>query len=402
MTAVNVLSTYIKRLIVLFLISGIFFLSAEVSASDPPADDVKRSIRTVVIDAGHGGKDPGALGRQTREKDLALSIALKTGALIEENIPDVNVVYTRKTDVFVELYERANIANKAEADLFISVHVNANTSASPLGTSSHVLGLHRTGEHFDVAVRENSVILLEDDHETRYQGFDPTSLESYIIFSVMQNTYLKQSIEFASYVQDQFRDRSKRKDRGVVQQGLLVLARTSMPGVLIETGFISNPQEEQFLMTDHGQDLIASAIYRAFKQYKYRIEENSKFTLEPVIAESPDAGSGAEARMTGNTEKVSSVENSSPLEDDRIIFLVQIASAKNRIEPEPSGFKGYENITVIEHGKWYKYAVGENLSYHEALKKCTQVKNDFPDAFVIAVRNNELVPLSEAIVEINK
>lgn len=396
MTAVNALSTYIKRLTVLFLVLGIFFLLPEARASDPPPGDVKNSIRTVVIDAGHGGRDSGAQGRQVMEKDLALSIALKTGALIEENIPDVNVVYTRKNDVFVELYERADIANKAEADLFISVHVNASTSASPLGTSSHVLGLHRTGEHFDVAVRENSVILLEDDYETRYQGFDPTSLESYIIFSVMQNTYLKQSIEFASYVQDQFRDRSKRKDRGVVQQGLLVLARTSMPGVLIETGFISNPQEEKFLMTDHGQDLIASAIYRAFKHYKYRIEENSKFTLDPVIAESPDAGSGTEASVTGNKE------NSSPLENDRITFLVQIASAKNRIEPEPSGFKGYENITVIEHGKWYKYAVGDNLSYHEALEKCTQVKNDFPDAFVIAVRNNELVPLSEAIVEINK
>jgi N-acetylmuramoyl-L-alanine amidase len=181
-----------------------------------------------------------------------------------------------------------------------------------------------------------------------------------------------------------------------------VLARTSMPGVLVETGFISNPHEEKFLMTDHGQDLIASAIYRAFKQYKHRIEENSKFTQEPVIAENTGAEWESKANMTGNTADYGLEDHDQPQEDDRITFLVQIASTKNRIDPEPSGFKGYQNITVIEHGKWYKYAVGNNLSYHEALEKCTQVKNDFPDAFVIAVRNNELVPLSEAIVEINK
>lgn len=393
MIAANSLPLFLKRLGGIFLISLFTYFQSTVLASDP-ADEIKNTIRTIVIDAGHGGKDPGAVGRKAKEKDIALGIALKLGTLIEEHVEDVQVLYTRKSDVFVELHERAKIANEAEADLFISIHVNANNNPVPFGTSSHVLGLHRSGENFDVAVRENSVILLEDDHETRYQGFDPTSLESYIIFSVMQNTYLKHSIEFASYVQDQFRDRSKRKDRGVVQQGLLVLAQTSMPGVLIETGFISNQEEEKFLMSEYGQDLIASAIYRAFKRYKVRIEENSKFTPQQAFAMEQQGPQTALFPETGS-------DVVQP-DDDEIVFRVQIASSKNRVDPEPSAFKGYSDVSIVQQGKWYKYAVGNNLSYHEALVKCSSVKEDFPGAFVIAVRNNEIVPLNEALLEINR
>ncbi|MEX2426960.1 MAG: N-acetylmuramoyl-L-alanine amidase [Bacteroidales bacterium] len=385
----------------MFLILVFFNLQTQAVASPPPADEIKNTIRTVVIDAGHGGKDPGAIGRIAKEKDIALGVALKLGALIEENVKDVRVLYTRKSDVFVELHERAEIANHAEADLFISIHVNANSNSVPYGTSSHVLGLHRSNENFDVAVRENSVILLEEDYETRYQGFDPTSLESYIIFSVMQNTYLKHSIEFASYVQDQFRDRSKRKDRGVVQQGLLVLAQTSMPGVLIETGFISNPEEEKFLMTEYGQELIASAIYRAFKRYKQRIEENSKFTIDEEVAEQQQKM--RTELLTGNMpDEGEQHDNEDDQYNDEVRFKVQISSSKSMIDPLPSAFKGYKNVSVIQHGKWYKYAIGNNLSYHDALKKCSSVKEDFPGAFVIAVKNNEVVPLNEALIEINR
>jgi N-acetylmuramoyl-L-alanine amidase len=394
MIASNSLPLFVKRAVGIFLISLISYFSWSVLGSDPPGSDVKHALETVVIDAGHGGKDSGAVGKRAMEKDLALAIALKVGKLIEENVDDVKVIYTRKEDVFVELHERARIANDAEADLFISVHVNASTKSSPFGTSSHVLGLHRTGEHFDVAVRENSVILLEEDYETTYQGFDPTSLESYIIFSVMQNIYLKQSIEFASYVQDQFRERTRRKDRGVIQQGLLVLAQTAMPGVLIETGFISNPDEEKFLMTEYGQDLVASGIYRAFKQYKARIEENSKFTVEQTPGSEQEAASEAEPALPASTQM--------KINPDEIFFLVQIASSKNLVPTEPSSFKGYDDVTVIEHGKWYKYAVGRVMTYHDALEKCAMVKEDFPDAFVIAVRNNEIVPLNDAILEINR
>jgi len=390
MIASNSLPLFVKRAVGLFLIYLISYFSIEVSASDPPRGGVKHSIETVVIDAGHGGKDPGAVGSNAREKDLALAIALKVGELIEENVKDVKVIYTRKTDVFVELHERANIANKAEADLFISIHVNASSKNSPYGTSSHVLGLHRTGEHFDVAVRENSVILLEEDYETTYQGFNPASEESYIQFSLMQNTYLKQSIEFASYVQDQLRDRCRRKDRGVVQQGLLVLARTAMPGVLIETGFISNPEEEKFLMTDRGQELIASSIYRAFKDYKTRIEENSKFDIVPAAGE-------VEVHADNTFQETAKVIGS-----EQVVFLVQVASSKNLVGTDPGSFKGYRDVRVFEHGKWYKYAVGNAMSYHDALDACRNVKEDFPGAFVIAVRNNEIVPLNEALLEIHE
>ncbi len=389
MLSAKSLPLYVKRVMTVFLVSLFSYFFINGKASFPP-DDIKNTIRTVVIDAGHGGKDSGAVGKKTQEKDIALSIALKLGALIEENLKDVKVIYTRTTDVFVELYERADIANRAEADLFISIHVNSSTKPNPNGASSHVLGLHRTGENFDVAVRENSVILLEDDYETTYQGFDPASLESYIIFSVMQNIHLKQSIEFASYVQDQFRERTKRTDRGVVQQGLLVLARTAMPGVLIETGFISNPEEENFLMTNYGQELIASGIYRAFKQYKARIEENSNFKIEQR----------EEIPVQTVTE---SIPPSNPVQfNDQVTFMVQIASSKNLVEAIPQSFKGYKDVSIIEQGKWYKYAIGKNLSYYEALDKCASVKNDYPDAFVIAVKGNKVIPLNEALLEINK
>lgn len=389
MVASKSLPLYVKRAVGVFLTFTVSCLISWLPATDPPRNEIKNSLTTVVIDPGHGGKDPGAQGKFSLEKDITLKISLKLGKLIEENIPDVKVVYTRTTDVFPALHERAEIANKAEADLFISIHVNSSSNSAPSGTSSHVLGLHRTGENFDVAVRENSVILLEDDYETTYQGFDPSSDESYIIFSLMQNTYLKQSIEFASYVQDQFRDRSKRHDRGVVQQGLLVLARTSMPGVLIETGFISNPEEEKFLMSDYGQDLIASAIYRAFKQYKARIEENSRFTLDL------SANQAQEKRPAD-----SSIPDSLP--ENVIEFRVQIASSRNLIDTSPAEFKGHADVNVIEQGKWYKYVLGKGMTYHEALQRCTEIKTDFPDAFVVSLRNEKIIPLSEALLEINR
>ncbi|MGW8315668.1 MAG: N-acetylmuramoyl-L-alanine amidase family protein, partial [Bacteroidales bacterium] len=221
-------------------------------------DEVAQGIRTVVIDAGHGGRDSGAVGKKSKEKDIALAVALKVGHYIEENMPEIKVVYTRKEDVFPELWKRAEIANEAEADLFISIHVNASPKSSIQGAMTLVLGQHRAEENLDVAMRENSVILLEEDYETTYEGFDPKSTESYIMFSLMQKTYFRQSIELGDFIQDQFRERARRYDLGVREQGLLVLAQTSMPGVLVEIGFISNPDEEKYLMTAYGQDIVAS------------------------------------------------------------------------------------------------------------------------------------------------
>lgn len=351
--------------------------------TDPP-----KGIRTVVIDAGHGGKDPGAIGKHGKEKDIALAIALKLGKYIEENIPEVKVIYTRKTDVYPELWKRAEIANNAEADLFISIHVNAHDKTDIHGALTLVLGQHRADENFEVAVRENSVILLEDDYETTYEGFDPKSTESYIMFSLMQKTYFKQSIQFGDFVQDQFRERARRKDLGVREQGLLVLAQTSMPGVLVETGFISNPEEENYLLSEYGQEIIASAIYRGFKEYKEEIDRRSDLTV--VVADEPAAGT---VEATG-AETV-------PLDAEQIVFSIQLASSKNQVATDPSSFKGYTQVRVIRDGRWFKYLVGRETSYHAALQRCQRIKSDYPDAFVVASRDEKILPLSEALEEIN-
>jgi N-acetylmuramoyl-L-alanine amidase len=373
----------------LFLVSTFLGVTAVLTAYADGIDEVAQGIRTVVIDAGHGGRDSGALGKKTKEKDIALAVALKVGQYIEENMPDIKVVYTRTEDVFPELWKRAEIANKAEADLFISIHVNASPKSSLQGAMTLVLGQHRAEENFDVAVRENSVILLEDDYETRYEGFDPKSSESYIIFSLMQKTYFKQSIELGDFIQDQFRERARRYDLGVREQGLYVLAQTAMPGVLVEIGFISNPEEEKYLATEYGQDIIASAIYRGFREYKEEIEQRSNFTA--IIREEPEADVA-----------VDEAEPEVILPSDQIVFSVQVASSKNKINPDPSSFKGLSGILVLEDGRWFKYLIGAESDYHKALEYCQQVKGDYPDAFVVASRNGKIVPLSEALVEINK
>jgi N-acetylmuramoyl-L-alanine amidase len=229
-------------------------------------------VAVVVIDAGHGGKDPGTSGKSTKEKDVALKIALKLGKYIEENIAGVKVIYTRKTDKYLGLDERAAIANKNKADLFICIHANSLTGAVAYGTETYVMGLHKDKENFDVAKRENSVILMDQNYEERYEGFDPKSPESYILFSLNQTAYQENSLKFAQKVEEQFKTRVGRSSRGVKQAGFMVLWKTTMPSVLIETGFLSNSKEEMFLASDNGQDLIASAIYRAFKEYKAEIE----------------------------------------------------------------------------------------------------------------------------------
>lgn len=378
---------YIKRSFRTFLVStilasGFALLTSAMEVEDPP-----EGIRTVVLDAGHGGRDPGAVGKRAKEKDIALAIALKTGQYIEENIPDVKVIYTRKKDVYVGFLDRAKVANEAEADLFISIHVNAHTVSSAKGTLTLVLGQHRMDENFDVAVRENAVILLEEDWETQYEGFDPHSTESYIMFSMMQKTYFKQSIEFGDFVQNQFRERAGRKDLGVREQGLIVLAQTAMPGVLVETGFISNPEEEKYLMTTYGQEIIASAIYRGFKEYKEEIDRRSNLSV--VIPEES---------QTESVPETTQVE----IDPEQVIFSIQVASSKNRVPTEPSSFKDYQDVMVIEDGRWYKYMLGKESSYHNALEKCQSIKADYPDAFVVASKNGKIIPLKDALQEINR
>ncbi len=239
------------------------------SSTFPPKDS---KLNVVVIDAGHGGHDPGTKGKLAKEKDVALKIALKVGAYIEKNIPSVKVIYTRKDDRYLALDERAAIANKAKADLFICIHVNANPNTKAFGTETYVMGHHKDEGNLDVAKRENSVILMDENYEERYEGFDPKSPESYILFSLTQSAYQESSLKLAQKIEDQFKSKIGRVSRGVKQAGFLVLWKTTMPGVYVETGFLSNTAEEKFLNSDEGQDLIASGIYRAFKEYKSEVE----------------------------------------------------------------------------------------------------------------------------------
>ncbi len=231
--------------------------------------DVK--IRTVVIDAGHGGKDPGCNGASAKEKEIALKVALQLGEMIEANLSDVKVIYTRKTDTFVELIDRAGIANKNHADLFISIHCNAGPSSAK-GTETYTMGLHKSSGNLAVATRENSVILQEDNYEKNYNGFNPTSPQSHILFSLYQSAYLDNSLRFAQKVEYQFKNRVGRTSRGVKQAGFLVLWKSAMPSTLIEIGFLTNPQEEKFLNDKTNQTYMASGIYRAFKEYKQELE----------------------------------------------------------------------------------------------------------------------------------
>ena len=225
-----------------------------------------------MIDPGHGGRDPGTSGKKTKEKDIALKISLKLGSYIEKNLPGVKVIYTRKDDRYVSLDERAELANKNKAQLFICIHANSLPGAPAYGTETYVMGLHKDKGNFEVAKRENSVILMDENYEQRYEGFDPKSPESYILFTLSQSAYHESSLKFAQKLEEQFKTKGGRFSRGVKQAGFLVLWRTSMPSVLVETGFLSNSKEEGFLASDDGQELIASGIYRAFKDYKIEIE----------------------------------------------------------------------------------------------------------------------------------
>ena len=288
------------------------------------------AIKTVVIDAGHGGKDPGATGPgKTNEKDVSLAVALKLGDYIQKNFPDVTVIYTRKTDVFIELHERAELANKSKADLFIAIHCNSNNSPTVYGTSTYVLGLHRTEANLEVAKRENSVILLEDDRDKNYE-FDPNTPEGHIIMSMKQNAFLDHSIDIASKIEGQYEGTAKRKSLGVKQAGFYVIYKTAMPSLLSEIGFISNPTEEKFLASDKGQDQIASSLFKAFKDYKFEMEnsEGEQFAYEEAKRKAQSADTAVV------THKEASVVTTNPVKP--VVKEVKpIGNEKPAVAPTP-------------------------------------------------------------------
>jgi N-acetylmuramoyl-L-alanine amidase len=344
-------------------------------------DNPGNTVQVVVIDAGHGGEDPGALGKSAMEKNIVLPIALKVGKYIEENFPDVKVIYTRDKDTFIPLHERATIANEAKADLFISVHANWSKSNKVAGTESYALGEHLSGQNLEVVMKENSVITLEEDYTLHYEGFDPKSSESYIIFSLIQNIHLVQSLTFASFVQNQFRERAMRTDRGVKQDIFLVLWRTTMPSVLIETGFISNSSEEKYLISDEGQTYLASAIFRAFKEYKLDIENKSLFN------------------STGQKPENIPVNNvtADDIPENITVFMVQIASYANQLQENDSLYSEFKDLKVIVKDNSYKYLSGNFSTYDEAIDYSKTLFNRYPGAFVVAVKNNKIIPLKEAL-----
>lgn len=264
----------------------LFFCSCIFTAS---AQNGNYNIKTIVLDAGHGGKDPGCHGGVAHEKNITLNIVKLVGQYIKENLPDVNIIYTRESDTFVELHERANIANRNKADVFISVHCNSLSSASYYGTETYVMGEHKSDQNLQVAKRENEVILKEKNYATHYEGFDPKAPDAEIVFSLFQNANWEQSILLAQKIENQFSSRAGRKSNGVKQAGFLVLWKTAMPSVLVECGYLTNSSEEKYLNSQEGQEYIASAIYRAFKEYKYAAEgksEKKKTLTKPPKAKS--------------------------------------------------------------------------------------------------------------------
>ncbi len=375
------------QLIILLLI----FLNLCLTSTSYGQIEEKYSIKTVVIDAGHGGRDDGTSGRKAKEKDIALAIALKLGTYIEENLPKVKVIYTRTTDVFIPLNERADIANRNKADLFISIHLNGNKDTRAYGTETYAMGLHKTDGNLEVAKIENSAILFEEDYSTKYEGFDPHSAESYIIFSFLQNTFLEQSLNYAAFVENEFETRVLRKSRGVKQAGFLVLWKTTMPSVLIEAGFLTNPQEERYLMSTEGQEYIASAIYRAFKSYKIAIEEKSQFVAK-IDSNFQNQSSNPKVDLADSNTLVNPIS-----------FKVQIASSTNSIPVSSDFFKGFENIEEYKFDEYYKYTIGSTSDFEKIVKYKKIVEENFPDAFIIAIdENRNLIPLNEALNKIKQ
>ncbi|NLY25262.1 MAG: N-acetylmuramoyl-L-alanine amidase [Bacteroidales bacterium] len=359
------------RSLYLFLFFGVFLLFFTAM----PLTAQNRKF-TVVIDPGHGGKDPGAVGSSSKEKDIVLSVGLKVGKLIEKNHPDVNVIYTRNNDSFVALNKRAEIANKAHADLFLSIHCNAldRKRASPQGVETFVLGLHRSKDNLDVAKAENAVIMYEDDYSVKYEGFNPNEPESYIIFEFMANEFLSQSVYLASIVQNQLVSNSRRVNRNVRQAGFLVLREVAMPSILIELGYISNRQEEKYLMSASGQTSLSNSIYNGFKEYKREYDKKSYvFT------------NGNSPASQENTS------HSSPAVSAGKEYRIQILTSSRKYDNGASVFKGISPVSYYTDGQIYKYTYASTTSPEEIKKSLREVHKKFKDAFIIEFVNGERV-----------
>ena len=388
---------------------------------------------TLVIDAGHGGKDPGTRGVKALEKDVNLKVALAFGKYVERNCPDVKVIYTRKTDVFIELSERAAIANRNKADLFISIHSNALPDGKiSRGFETYTLGMHRASDNLDVAKRENSVILVEDNYKQRYAGFDPKSSESYIMFELMQDNNMSNSVELAKMIQHEACSLSGRQNKGVHQAGFLVLRETSMPGCLIELGFLTTPDEEAFLDSSNGQDLLAHGIFNAFLKYKKKYGARNSATSS-VKTEEPKTGSAKQKSAAKEQPKQpaakeqpkqpaaneqpkqpaakeqpkqpaaktesSPVQKADPTSGSRPIFKVQIGASSQQLPPDSPEFKGLANVESYQENGMVKYTVGASPDFNEINRLRKSIFDKFPEAFVIAFKDGAKMDVAQAIRE---
>ena len=383
---------------------------------------------TLVIDAGHGGHDTGAVGAITREKAINLNVALAFGRLVEQNCPDVKVIYTRKTDVFVPLHTRADIANKAKADLFISIHTNALPKGHiSRGMETYTLGMHRAADNLAVAKRENEVILYEKDYKQRYQGFDPNSSESYIMFEFIQDHNMAQSVELARFIQRRTCASGGRQNKGVKQAGFLVLRETSMPSCLVELGFISTRDEEEFLHSHNGVNLMAQGIYQALLDYKrkyapgttvpYKAEpQQEEITFptvveqKPVVAEKPAVAEQPAVEQTAEPQPI--VEEKPVVEQPAKeqpaakeqqpagpVFKVQIVVTSTKQGSKSSHLKGETDVDYYVEGGLYKYTKGATTDYNESLRLRKQLLAKFPQCFIIAFKNGEKMDVRQAIQE---
>jgi N-acetylmuramoyl-L-alanine amidase len=371
----------LQRIIVVFLLITIVVFPCQ-------SQNANNGIKKIVIDPGHGGKDPGNLGTgryKETEKHIALDISLLFGNYVKEAYPDIEIIYTRKTnDKFLELHERTQLANNNNADLFISIHCDAWTSPNAYGAGVYVMGMSKLKANMDIAMKENAVIYLEDDYKQNYEGFDPNSPESYIVFSLTQNTYLGQSLQIAEEVQQQFATRANRKSRGVKQAPFYVISRANMPSILIETGFLTNPKEEDYLNSKQGKVYLASAIFRAFRSYKESIDMTS--------IQVDNKEQNKEKKIEIKKEVIEKVNPKKP----SIIFKVQIGTYLK----EMKNSERFKDIIAEEEvvNETYKYFVGNTKSKEQADKlRINMVNKGFNGAFVIALKDGIRINVKEAL-----
>lgn len=352
----------------------------------------------LVIDAGHGGNDPGAVGKISKEKDINLKVALKVGKLIEDNCKDVKVIYTRKRDVFVTLNRRAQIANEAKADLFISIHTNAVAKNKTVkGTSTWTLGLAKSDDNLEVAKRENAVILYEDDYQTHYEGFNPNSAESYIIFEFMQDQYMSQSVRLASLVQNEFKQTGRRIDRGVHQAGFLVLKASAMPSILVELGFISTPEEERYLNTENGVNTLSKSIYQAFLTYKNEQSVALANEETPTTKPAKKPESKQQTTTAPKKEKAKVANN-----NNETVFKLQLFSTSKPLDKNDKRLKELKNVSYYQEGGLYKYTCGDSANYDEVVRTKQQLASQYKGSFIVAFKNGKKIDVKEAVNEFNK